>query len=288
VTGTDARLGSRQPGLAARLRAGEGLAGVVLKMPSPALVEIAGYSGFDLAVLDTEHGPADAAMLEDHLRAAAAAEIAAVVRVATNDPVRILHALDGGAAGVIIPHVDTAGQAAAATRAAHYPPFGSRGFAMSTRAARYGTVASAAHLRAAERNTLVIAQVEDAAAIPHIREIAETARLDAVWVGPADLSVSLGHPGQLTHPDVTAAIDEITAHVHAVGKSRLCVLAQDEHDARQWRLRGAAIVLFNAVDLITTRLAAAARAAHPGETDGPPRPHPDGDVRPAARQAAGS
>lgn len=245
-----------RPDLAPRLRAGEGLTGMVLKMPAPALVELAGHIGFDLIVLDTEHGPADGSMLEDHLRAAASAGIPAIVRVTGNNPAQILHALDGGAAGIIVPHVDTADQAAAAASAAHYPPHGSRGFALSTRAGRYGTAKVAEHLQQAEQRTLVIAQIENATAIPNVGAIAATPRLDALWIGPSDLSLSLGHPGQPAHPDVVAAIDHIAAHLQAAGNSRLCVLARDENDARQWRRRGAAIVLFSAIDIIAARFAA--------------------------------
>lgn len=271
----------RLPGLAARLRAGEGLAGVILKMPAPALVEVAGHVGFDMIVLDTEHGPSGGGILEHHLRAAAAARIPAVVRVAANDPAYILQALDGGAAGVIIPHVDSAEQAAAAARAAHYPPFGCRGFALSTRAGSYGTTGVLDHLRAAEQNTLVIAQIEDRVAVPHIQAITATPRLDAVWVGPSDLSLSLGHPGQPGHPEVAAAIDQIAAHTQAPSSPRLCVLARDEQDARQWRQRGAAVVFFSAVDIIASRLAAIARDALPSGLREPLVPGSDG-----ARQSA--
>jgi 4-hydroxy-2-oxoheptanedioate aldolase len=287
VTSAGYASGSPSPrlGLKARLQAGEGLTGLILKMPAPVLAEIAGYAGLDLIVLDTEHGPSDGGMLEHHLRAASAVGIPAVVRVAGNDPVYILQALDGGAAGVIVPHVDTAAQAAAATRAAHYPPFGTRGFALSTRAGSYGAVSAREHLRAAEQNTLVIAQIEDIAAVPHIQAIAAIPRLDALWVGPGDLSLSLGRPGEPAHPDVTAAIDKIVAHTQSASSPRLCVLARDEHEARTWRRRGAAITLFSAVDVITARLAAiaadAARDALPARLREAARSHPDGMLRPA-------
>ncbi|MCP9977754.1 SDR family oxidoreductase [Actinomadura madurae] len=174
-------------------------------------------------------------MLENHIRAADSAGVPVLVRVTANQPVQILHALDAGAAGVIVPHVDTAEQAAAAVRAAHYPPHGSRGFALSTRAGRYGATRTDVHMRTAER-TLVIAQIEDVAALPHVAAIAATPRLDAVWVGPSDLSLSLGRPGRPDHPDVLAAIDRIVADTHRAANAKLCVLARDEREAA----RGAA------------------------------------------------
>ncbi|MCQ0010753.1 HpcH/HpaI aldolase family protein [Actinomadura madurae] len=205
-------------------------------------------------------------MLENHIRAADSAGVPVLVRVTANQPVQILHALDAGAAGVIVPHVDTAEQAAAAVRAAHYPPHGSRGFALSTRAGRYGATRTDVHMRTAER-TLVIAQIEDVAALPHVAAIAATPRLDAVWVGPSDLSLSLGRPGRPDHPDVLAAIDRIVADTHRAANAKLCVLARDEREAGSWRRRGADIVLFNALDVIRASLAL---LASEGTADGRP------------------
>src|SRR5262245_35125759 len=105
-------------------------------MPAPATLELAGHTGFDFALIDTEHGIADGQQLEHHLRAADSAGLDCVVRVGANDSTEILRALDAGARGVVVPHVTTAAEAAAAVRAAHYPPIGKRGLALSTRAGR--------------------------------------------------------------------------------------------------------------------------------------------------------
>jgi 4-hydroxy-2-oxoheptanedioate aldolase len=252
-----------QSGIARRLRAGEGLTGVVLKMPAPALTELAGHAGLDLVVLDTEHGPTGADMLEHHIRAADSAKVPILVRVSANDRVQILTALDAGAAGVIVPHVNTADEAAAAVRAAHYPPVGDRGFALTTRAGHYGTRRPESHLGDAAEHTLVIVQVEDVAAIPHVAQIAATPRLDAVWVGPGDLSMSLGRPSQFTHPDVVAALNEITTQIRFARNAHLCVIVRKEEDSRRWRRRGAGIVLFSALDLIADRFVELASDAIP-------------------------
>ncbi|GAA3924598.1 aldolase/citrate lyase family protein [Actinomadura viridis] len=272
MTGSGILPGPHLDRLAARLRSGAAVTGVVLKMPGAALVELAGHVGFDLVVLDTEHGPAGGELLENHVRAADSAGVPVVVRVSSNRPEQILHALDAGAAGVIVPHVDTADQAAAAVRAAHYPPHGSRGFALSTRAGRHGAARTDRHIRDAER-TLVIAQIEDVAAIPHVAEIAATPRLDAVWVGPGDLSLSVGRPGDLDHPDVTAAIDRIVTDAQGARNAKLCVIVRDEREARSWRSRGAAIVLYNAIDVIRTSLTSLASGTD-AEAGPPPARRP--------------
>lgn len=260
----------RHEGVADRLRAGEGLVGVVLKMPGPALAEVAGHAGLDLVVLDAEHGPNGADMLEHHVRAADCAGIPVLVRVSANDRTQILAALDGGATGVIVPHVNTPEEAAAAVRAAYYPPDGNRGFALSTRAGWYGTRRLESHLGDAARQTLVIVQVEDAAAIPYVTAIAATPRVDAVWMGPSDLSMSLGHPSEFTHPEVVAAVDQIDSQIKRANGARLCVIVRTEDEARAWRRRGAGLVLFSALDLIADRFAELATEAIPRGLRGGP------------------
>jgi 4-hydroxy-2-oxoheptanedioate aldolase len=215
---------------------------------------LVGHAGFDLVVIDTEHGSADHTELEHHLRAADSADIPALVRVGSNDPVAILRALDAGAAGVIVPHVGDVGEAQAAVRAAHYPPAGRRGLALSTRAGRYGTLPLDEHLAAAAASTLVVAQLEDEHAVPHSGRIAATPGLNAVWIGPSDLSLSLGLPGQLNHPTVVGAIDHIAAEVTASAHCALCVLADSVEQALSWQRRGARIVLFNSTAILADQL----------------------------------
>jgi 4-hydroxy-2-oxoheptanedioate aldolase len=189
-----------------------------------------------------------------------------LVRIGTNDALLILRALDAGAAGVIVPHVSSAEDSRAAVRAAHYPPVGTRGLALSTRAGHHGTAHLQAHLANAAANTTVIAQAEDTDAVKHSADIAATPGLNAVWIGPSDLSLSLGLPGQLDHPDVVAAIDQIATNVIASNECALCVLVDTPEQAAAWHDRGARIVLFNSTAIlaqalrkITTRVHAARR-----------------------------
>jgi len=260
--------------LAARLRAGEPLTGLVVKMPSAWLLELAGRSGFDFALIVTEHGPAEVEALEHHLRAADCVGLPVLVRVPTGAPGEILHALDAGAAGVVAPHVGDAAAAEQIVRAAHYPPRGRRGLATSTRAGYHGTVSVSEHVRRADASTLVVAQVEDAQAVRHTAAIAATPDVDAVFLGAADLAISLGRPGESDHPAVASAIADVVRAVREQpvvdGGAALCVVAGDEHEARAWRERGAQLVVFVAPVLVARCLAAVAAVAEaPRDVDAP-------------------
>ena len=256
--------------LTARIDRGEPAYGLIVKMPNQPVVEMAGYAGFDLVVIDTEHGMADDSALENHLRSARLAGIAALVRVGQNDPAAILRALDAGATGVIIPHITSRADAEKAVRAAFYPPRGSRGLAVSTIAGKYGAVSLPDHLDSAE-GTIVLAQAEDEHSATHIGDITSVAGLTGVWIGLADLSISLGHPGQSHHPAVAAAIETIVTATRRAGRL-LCVIADDPEDAQNWLDRGARVVLFNSTTLISAAFGAAlahrpAPSQHPVSSD---------------------
>jgi 4-hydroxy-2-oxoheptanedioate aldolase len=233
-----------------RIAAGDCLYGLIVKMPNQPMVEMAGYTGFDLVMIDTEHGMADDSALENHLRSARLAGVSTLVRLGHNDPLLILRALDAGATGVVVPHVSTAGEAAAAVSAAHYPPMGTRGLAVSTIAGRHGTVPLKTHLDAAAATTFVVAQAEDKEAATNSAAIAAVPGLDAVWIGPSDLSMSLGQPGQTSHPVVAAAIDRIADNVTSSADCALCVIADSTEEAAAWVQRGARIILLNSTKLL--------------------------------------
>ncbi|GAA0730692.1 hypothetical protein Drose_27015 [Dactylosporangium roseum] len=240
--------------LAARLRGRDTLLGLVVKMPAASLIEAAGHLGWDLVIIDTEHGAADTMQLEGHLRAADSAGIAAVVRVGSHRPEEILRALDAGASGVVVPHVNTPEQARAVAAAAHYPPDGHRSLATSTRAGRHSTQTLAAHIERARHETVVIVQIEDRSAISVATQIAATPHVDGVWIGLTDLSMSLGLPGDYTHPEVAAAVAAVVDGVTSAGSAALCALADSEQDVAHWHGLGATVVLFVASQLFARRL----------------------------------
>ncbi|MBZ4019067.1 HpcH/HpaI aldolase family protein [Streptomyces purpurogeneiscleroticus] len=240
-----------------RLAAGERLYGALLRLPSETLVEMAGVAGLDYVVIDCEHGPADTTALQHHLTAAAAQGIDVLVRVGTAEPALALRCLDLGAAGLIHPHIDSAADARRAVAADRYPPLGERGFATYSRAGRFGTVTAAEHLAASEE-TLVVAMIETARACAAAAEIVATEGIDAVLVGPADLTVDCGFPGK-------EAIDKLIAATHGTahdaGRAVMSIVP-DTAGARAAEQAGAQLVLYNMAHVLmdTFRALTAPRA----------------------------
>jgi 2-keto-3-deoxy-L-rhamnonate aldolase RhmA len=196
-------------GLRARLRAPEPLAGALLSLPEPGVATILGSSGFDYVVVDAEHGPFDLASLRAVLEALAGTPAHAIVRVAANDATLIKQTLELGVDGIQVPGVGDAAAAEAAVRAVRYAPEGARGIGVG-RSSRYG-LDLPAYLHDANGRTAVLVMIEDAAGVTNVEEIAGTPGLDAMVVGPLDLSAGLGVVGETDHPEVRAAIERIVA-----------------------------------------------------------------------------
>jgi 4-hydroxy-2-oxoheptanedioate aldolase len=264
----------QRPSLRARVLRGDAVVGVIVKMPAAASVEMCAAAGFDFVVLDAEHGGGEMLELEHHIRAAESFGIPALVRVGYNDPAEILHALDAGAVGIIVPHVCTAADARAAVQAAHYPPLGRRGLALTTRAGRHTFTDLRAHLARARSDTLVIVQVEDAEAFEHVREVAATPHVDVVFLGPTDLSLSLGHPGAFDHPVVAEAVETFIEAVRREGGAALGTFARDEADTLSWRARGASFIFLAATLLFAQRLKQVKGALEEAERTSPSDPQP--------------
>lgn len=214
--------------LKSRLREGARLRGGVVRVPAEMLVELSGISGLDYLLIDCEHGPDDLIALQQHIGLAQAHGLPVLVRVGRGDPNMVLRVLDLGAEGIIAPHVDSAREAAEVVRSAHYPPLGERGFATYSRAGRFGAVSAAEHLRAA-RDVLVVAMVETAAGVGNTGDILAVDGIDAVWVGPADLAVSLGVPPG--DPAVRKTTDEVHGAARAAGVSVMSIVSSAEQGA---------------------------------------------------------
>jgi 2-keto-3-deoxy-L-rhamnonate aldolase RhmA len=189
-----------------RLRERAPLLGVLISLPSPELAEIYARAGFDWLFLDWEHGLHDILGLQRIVMAAGPA-CPCVIRVPDNDPVRIAQALDTGAAGLIIPHVNSAADAARAVAAAKYPPQGTRSIGVA-RAQGFGLEVEASIGRD-NLDTILVAQIEHIEAVRNIAAILDVPGLDAAFVGPFDLSGSLNKPGQLKDFEVRGAINQI-------------------------------------------------------------------------------
>lgn len=199
----------------------------------PALVECAGYAGFDFVLLDMEHGPGSFEQLQNLIRAANVAKVLPVVRVPRGSDIYIARALDVGAGAVLIPQIETAQQAAAAVSAAKFSPVGTRGTCRFTRSACYGAYDGETYFKAAQ-DTMVMIQAEGARAIENINEILDVDGIDIIFVGPYDLSASLGVIGQIEHPMIYDAVRKIVQRADAKGVKVGC-FANDAAMARRWR-----------------------------------------------------
>lgn len=203
------------------IRDREPVAGTWVSVGHPAVAETSAGQGFDFVAVDTEHAPTSVETLPNLLRAVEAApgDAATVVRVAWNDPVRIKRVLDAGPDGLMAPMIESADDARALVEAARYPPEGRRGLAAS-RASDYGRNLDE-YVATANERILVVAQVESARGVENARGIAAVDGIDALLVGPADLSASLGafgeYDGEAFGDAVDASLDAAHAESVAVG-----------------------------------------------------------------------
>jgi len=182
---------------------------------SPIVAEAVGTAGFDWGVLDMEHAPVDMMDLIHLLQAVGNTKMVPVVRVPWNDAVAVKRALDAGAQTLLFPMIQTADEARRAVASTRYPPEGVRGMAGMSRASRYGT--SRDYLRSANQSLGVVVQLESPQAIARLEEIAAVPGVDALFVGPADLSGAMGHAGELMHPAVMNLMTDAAERAEAVG-----------------------------------------------------------------------
>jgi 2-keto-3-deoxy-L-rhamnonate aldolase RhmA len=204
-------------GLRRRLRQGAPLAAAVLSLPHPSLAELIGWAGADIVVLDQEHGTFTPDTSLSCVQALASTPAAAVVRVAANEETSIKEALDLGVDVVLVPMVRTAEDVESAVRWSRYPPDGERGAGV-TRANHYG-LAGAEHSQRANESVAVMGLIETADAVENIDAITDVPGLDAVLLGPADLSASLGVGGDVKHPVVARAISDV---LRSAQRASLC------------------------------------------------------------------
>jgi 2-dehydro-3-deoxyglucarate aldolase len=188
--------------------------GTWISSASPLMAEAVAHAGFDWGVIDMEHSPLDMMAVVHLLQAVGCSRLVPVVRVPSNDAVSIKRVLDAGATTLLVPFVQNADEARRAVAATRYPPEGVRGMSTGSRASRYGTVAD--YLRTANRGLAVIAQLETVQAVAELEAIAAVPGVDALFLGPADLSASMGHVGQLTHPAVMDMMAQAVQRCKAV------------------------------------------------------------------------
>ncbi len=199
-----------------RMLRGDVLSSTFLKTPALQLVEVLALSGMDCVALDAEHAPFDRVSMDACLGVARALGFPALVRVPDGSASAILTALDSGAVGVIVPHVDTVEKAKVVAQAARFG-HGGRGFAGSTRWAGYATRPMADILAKCRAETVVIGQIEEPEAVDAIDDIAAVEGLDGLFVGPADLAVCFGKTDSAA-PEVRDAIGKVGKAARKHGK----------------------------------------------------------------------
>ena len=249
------------------LRSGRRLRGIFNGIPSPALVEMCAFAGFDFLIIDNEHGSAGIETTEHMLRAARASGLPTLVRCLEHD---IARTLDIGAGGVQIPMVNTAAHAAALVQRVKYPLppgaagiSGQRGSAFSTRAAGYGAFGGPAHTQRSNESVVLVVMVETPEGVANAAAIAAVPGVDAVFVGPNDLAHSMGHENRFHEAPVQAAIERTIKAVAAAGKCPgvLALTHEDEDRYASWGARYFATVTTGLISRALKEAAQGGRAA---------------------------
>lgn len=246
------------------LREGRPQIGLWLGLADGYVAELLATTGFDWLLIDAEHAPNGIRTVLSQLQAVAPYPGHAIVRPVQGDTALIKQYLDLGVQTLLVPMIEDAQQARQVVSATRYPPHGVRGVGSAlARASRWNQIDG--YLQQADDELCVLVQVESAAALANVAEIAAVEGVDGVFFGPADLSASMGHRGNPGHPDVQAAIEHGIAQVRAAGKAA-GILTADRTLARRYLELGA---LFVAVGVDTTLLVRAARELASAFKDSP-------------------
>lgn len=218
-----------------KAKSGTSALGTFIMSGSPLITEAIGCCGFDWAIVDGEHSPIDTLDIAHLLQALGTTSTVPVVRVPWNDPVIVKRVLDAGAATVLFPFVQSADEARQAVRSMRYPPEGIRGMAGLTRASRFGAAPN--HFRSANQRVTAVVQIETPTALERLEEIAAVDGVGALFIGPTDLSGSMGFYGDSTQPEVQRAVLDGPRRCHAVGKP-IGTLAGTAEQAAKYREAG--------------------------------------------------
>jgi 4-hydroxy-2-oxoheptanedioate aldolase len=247
-----------------RLHDGETLLGCFLNLGSPLTAEIMGRAGFDFAVIDLEHGSGAETDVLSQLQALEATDAGVIVRVESHERQRAHRVLDLGAEGIMFPRVDSAPEAAAAVAGLRYPPEGVRGVAAANRACSFGG-SFREYVEAAPSTLLGVVQIESESALAAVDDIAAVDGVDVLFVGPMDLTASLGILAQFDHPRYGEALATVSAAARRHGTSLGVLMARPEDFDRYHALGfrfiacGSDGTLLNAGARRTVELLAAAR-----------------------------
>lgn len=215
--------------------------GTYVQLSDWAVGEILAKAGFEFLVLDGEHGPLGLESLKSLVLAVQASDAVCIVRVRSNDPQLIMAPLDVKAHGVQVPNVSTADQARRAVQACRYHPLGMRGSNPYVRANDYGAGEFREYMKWANEQSLLVIQVEGVEGVRNLPLILEVPGVDVVWMGPYDLSQSMGFPGEVDHPRVVEEMKRITSLCGKRGVA-LGTFADKPDIARKWISTGVHLV----------------------------------------------
>ncbi|MDO8671103.1 MAG: aldolase/citrate lyase family protein [Dehalococcoidia bacterium] len=242
----------RENKLKRMIKEGKPAIGTLMPGKDPDIVQFIALLGYDFYFIDGEHGGIGAETAGTLVRAAQAAGIEPVVRAPSNDPAVILGYLEAGAYNIVVPHCSTANAVRRALAAIKYPPQGMRGSGSSTRAASFGLELSQAdYIRWANEQTLLLPMLEEPEAFDNLGEILSVQGLEAVFIGPGDLSLSMGYGGQWDHP----AVQEKIGMGIGLAKSQGIAVANVGRDAAHTRIqieRGCNIIISGAAGLMAS------------------------------------
>lgn len=204
--------------LRSRLQNGEIAVGIFSKITDPAVAEISGYAGLDFIIIDLEHGPASIETAQNIIRAAELGGVAPIIRVALNAEDKVLRALDIGAHGVQVPQINSKDQAEKLVEYSRFGPMGERGMCRYVRAAQYTNREAKDYFPSENEKVLVIGHLEGKEGLENIDSILQVDGLDVIFIGPYDLSQSLGIPGQVDSPLLLEKMQNITQKCKQKGK----------------------------------------------------------------------
>ncbi len=234
----------RENKLKRKLAAGETAVGPFLISSEPKLVEICGLAGFDFIIADMEHGPITVESAENLCRAADAVGITPIIRVRKNDGPQIQRALDIGSGGVQVPQIESKADAEIAVRGAKYKPLGQRGLSFYTRAGDYMVHGNTGYTDKLNAEQMLVVHVEGIRGIEKLDEIISVPHIDVIFLGPYDLSQSLGIPGQVRDPKVIGLMKDATKKIRSGGKA-VGTFADTPEIAREWMALGVQYISLN-------------------------------------------
>lgn len=226
-----------------KLKAGQPVYGVIATSDDPQLAELFGLAGFDYYMLDAEHGLIDPAQAVNVIRACERVNITPLVRIGSKDPKLVLQYMDAGMMGVMMPGLESVEEVKMLVDAVKYPPIGKRGVGIS-RASSYMAYGGEApkYIEFANEQTMVIPQFEDPALINHFEEMISQPHVDAVIIGPRDLSLNMGFPDGPNHSEVQEMIDRVVA-ICKKANVAAGITAGTRSDSEKQVARGATMIL---------------------------------------------